>query len=256
MYASVYDLKAFYNSKIGRIVRRVICERIKQFWPDKQGLRVMGYGYASPYLRILEQDAERLFGIMPAGQGAHQWPQRSGDLNLIALSEETEIPIETNSVDRILMIHSLEFSEFSRENLREMYRVLKSNGRMLVIVPNRNGLWARWDWSPFGQGTPYSISQLTSYLKEKMFVHERTQEALFMPPFKSSWMMKSAGMFEYIGQNYCSIGSGLHMVEVSKQLYARSDSSGGSKVRVRGRGVFGVRRPATLGVRIDHSSRR
>lgn len=244
MYVSVYDLKAFYNRKIGRIVRRILCERIKEFWPDTKGLRLMGYGYAAPYLRMYDEDAERVFGIMPAGQGAHHWPQEAE--NLIALSEETELPIETNSVDRILMIHGLEFSEFSKAHLQEIWRVLKSNGRLLIVVPNRAGFWARADWSPFGQGTPYSVSQICNHLRDNQFVHERTDEALFMPPVKSSLLMKSAGWFEYLGKNFMPFAAGVHMIEASKQLYANSDQNSGSKVHVRGRGLFGVRKAAEL----------
>lgn len=223
---------------MGRIVRRVLQQRIAEFWPDVRGLSVMGYGYPSPYLRMfLNGDAERVFGIMPAGQGAHAWPQN--ERNLIALSEETELPIETNSIDRVLMIHSLEFAELMKPNLQEIWRVLKSNGRLLVVVPNRNGLWARGDWSPFGQGTPYSATQIIHYLKDNLFIHERTEEGLFMPPYKATMLMKSAGMFEYLGRNILPFGAGVHMVEASKQIYARPTDQGGSNVSVRGRRLFG-----------------
>lgn len=237
MYTSVYDLKAFYNTRIGRIVRRVLRDRIAGFWPDSAQMRVMGYGYALPYMSAFMPDAERIFNVMPAGQGTHQWPVDGK--NLTCLSEETELPLETNSVDRILMIHSLEYSEISKQTLQEVWRVLKSNGRMLLIVPNRAGLWARADWSPFGQGTPYSASQIVRYLKDNLFVHERTEEALFMPPFSSSIVMKSAGWFEYLGQSIVPFAAGVHMVEASKQLYARPGTPSGTKVRVRGRGLFG-----------------
>lgn len=244
MYLSAYDLKSFYHLKTGRIVRRVLQQRIAEFWPDVHGFRVMGYGYASPYLRMFkEQEAERVFGVMPAGQGAHHWPQDSH--NLICLSEETELPIETNSLDRVLMIHSLEFAELMKPNLQEIWRVLKSNGRLLVIVPNRGGLWARSDWSPLGQGTPYSATQITHYLKDNGFIHERTEEALFMPPYKATMFLKSAGLFEYLGRRMMPFGAGVHMVEASKQLYARPTISGGSRVSVRGRGLFGAKPIAT-----------
>jgi SAM-dependent methyltransferase len=249
MYCSAYDLKAFYNSRIGRIVRRVLQERIAEFWPDTKGLRVMGYGYPSPYLRMFaEQSAERVFGIMPAGQGAHSWPHDGG--NLIALSEETEIPIETASVDRILMVHALEYCELFKPNLQEIWRILKGNGRILVIVPNRTGLWARAEWSPFGQGTPYSVSQLCYYLKDNQFIHERTEEALFMPPIrKSQLLLKSVGFFETMGKSYLPFVSGVHMVEASKQVFARSGQSGGSKVHVRGRDFLGGLKPAATSSR-------
>ena len=236
MYRSVYDLKGFYNSKVGRVVRRLMQERIRSFWPDVHDMKVLGCGYATPYLRIFMEEAERVIGVMPAGQGVHNWPQDGK--NLVCLSEEAEIPIENSSIDRVLMIHDLEFSELLKPKLEEIWRILKGNGRVLVIVPNRTGLWARADWSPFGQGTPYSASQICYYLQDNMFIHERTEEALFLPPLKFSLALKSAGFFEKAGQVALPFMAGVHMVEAGKQLFASADKGSGSKVTIRGRGFI------------------
>ena len=173
MPVSAYDFKAFYNTRLGRMTRRVLRDRIAEIWPDCNGLRVMGCGYAVPYLKQLSKDSERCFALMPAGAGADHWPDKAGMKNLVALSEQSEIPIETNSVDRVLMIHDLEHCEFLDPNLSEIWRVLKSNGRLLVIAPNRSGFWSRSDKNPFGQGRPFSVSQLCNLLSENQFVHDR-----------------------------------------------------------------------------------
>lgn len=230
MHVSAYDIKAFYTSRMGRIVRRVMQDRIRQFWPDMHGLRVMGYGYSVPYLRMLAEQAERGFSVMPAGMGVHSWPHDGK--NLVCLAEETQLPIETSSVDRLLLVHALEFSEQMPAVLAEMYRILKPNGRMLVMVPNRAGFWARAEWSPLGQGTPYSLTQIGAYLKANMFIVERTEEALFMPPYKSAMLMKSAGIFERYGQKFLPFAAGVHMVEASKQIYARPMNPRGNKAPV------------------------
>jgi SAM-dependent methyltransferase len=230
MNCSAYDLKAFYNSKIGRIVRRILRERILEFWPDLKGLEVMGHGYALPYLRMYEETAQRIGCLLPDKLGAHHWPPHGKNLTL--LGDCANLPFENNSLDRILMIHSLEFSDCTQADLQEIWRVLRGNGRLLIMVPNRSGLWARADWSPFGQGTPFSVSQLTHHLRSNLFIHERTEEALFMPPYKSTLLLKSAGAFEYTGKTFLPFAAGVHMIEASKQLYARSDSGGGSKVPV------------------------
>jgi SAM-dependent methyltransferase len=238
MYRSAYDLKSFYNGKIGRIVRRILRERIREIWPDMKGLRVVGCGYATPYLRSYMKEAERVIALMPAAQGVHAWPSGPDEKNLVFLAEESEIPLETNSVDRILLIHDLEFSELLKTNLQEIWRILKSNGRLLIVVPNRAGLWARADWSPFGQGTPYSASQIQNYLRDNLFVHERTEEALFVPPLKYSLFLQSAGLFEWIGIKFLPFVAGVHIVEASKQIYARHEQASGARVTVRGRGFM------------------
>ncbi|MCB1530423.1 MAG: methyltransferase domain-containing protein [Rhodospirillales bacterium] len=220
MHPSAYDLKSFYNSARGRIVRRILRARVADFWPDTdtKALRVLGVGYAVPYLASYMDKAERVVCVMPSGQGAHGWP--SDGENLVCLSDETALPFETNSVDRILMVHSLEFSGFLTPEFEELWRVLKSNGRLLMIVPNRMGMWARADWSPFGQGTPFSARQVELFLRENLFVHERTEKALFVPPFRRDFFLRAAGYFEEIGRMLFPAMGGVHFVEASKQLYA------------------------------------
>ena len=243
MYGSVYDLKSFYNTKIGRVVRRIIKARIMEFWGNTKDLRVMGCGYAIPYLREFLPESERVIAIMPAAQGAHAWPQNceagEQEKNLVCLSEETEIPLGNSTIDRVLLIHNLEFSEFPKAQLSEIWRVLKPNGRVLVIVPSRSGLWARADWSPLGQGKPYSLSQIIHLLRDHKFVLERNEHGLFYPPVQYSLFMRLSMGFEKIGAKILPFMGGIHLIEVSKQLYASADGSAGSKVKVRGRALIG-----------------
>lgn len=233
MYRSIYDLRSFYSSKTGRVVRRILQQRLSGLWPETQGLRVMGIGYATPYLRAFQSGAERLFAAMPPGQGAHIWPTEGP--SCVTLCESSELPFETNSIDRVLLIHELEFSEFLQPALQEIWRVLKSTGRLIVVVPNRNGFWARAEWSPFGVGTPYSAMQIEFYLRDNLFVHERTEGALFMPPLRNRFSENFAGLFESLGRK-CPFMPGVYIVEASKQIYATPLKGGGSKIHVRGRG--------------------
>lgn len=218
MYRSAYDLKSFYNSLGGRITRRIIKKHIRNIWPNLDKQRLLGYGYAVPYINDYVDEVERVFAIMPSEQGVHHWPQDGS--NMTCVCHDSELAVETNSVDRILLVHSLEFSTSLEPLFQELWRVLKSNGRVLIIVPNRLGLWARATWSPYGHGTPYSISQVETFLRNNMFVHERTFCALYVPPFKNSVFLKSAEFFEKIGR-FCMPGmGGVHFFEASKQLYA------------------------------------
>lgn len=231
MYPSAYDLKDFYNTLGGRIIRTTLRERVAEFWPAEaqRDMRMIGIGYALPYMRPYLDKAERIVNIMPAQQGAHPWPMDGQ--NLVCMGDEADLPIETNSVDRVLLVHALEFSGFYPPLFEELWRVMKGNARMLIVVPNRMGLWSRADWSPFGQGTPFSASQVERFLRDNLFSHERTRQALFIPPFRREMFLRSAKFFEKAGRSFCPAIGGVHIVEASKQLYAGK----GRRARVTGR---------------------
>jgi SAM-dependent methyltransferase len=229
MIPSAYHLRTFYKTLGGRIVRRLIREKVQSLWPDTRGLYIIGAGYASPYLRPFLGEAERTLCVMFTGQGVHRWPDDAP--NLACLADETDLPFETNSVDRILLVHSLEFTGFLKPAAEEFWRVLKSNGRLLVVVPNRIGLWARADWTPFGRGTPYSPRQVEEFLKENLFVPERTSYSLFVPPFQNQTLLRSAGIWEKIGTKLCPAMGGVIFVEASKQIYAGTARSARSAER-------------------------
>ncbi len=244
MYNSIYDFRDFYNSHPGRVVRRIVGHKIREFWPDVAGLRVLGCGYSTPYMNLLKEDSERSVLLMPAALGAHAWPGSDDAPNVVCLAEESELPLETNSIDRVLLMHSLEHSELISPFLEEIWRVLKSNGCILIVAPNRLSMWARAEWSPFGHGRPFSLSQLHHYLRDAGFVQERTGEALFIPPVRSQTVFRSVGFFEGIGRYVYPALGGLHFVEASKQLYAPTGLKEHVRTRIRGRGIL-LPRPAT-----------
>jgi SAM-dependent methyltransferase len=218
MSYSVYDMKSFYQARAGRLVRRMLTDHVRQFWPDSKGLNVMGFGYATPLLPMFESGAARVTALMPKTIGVHPWPE--GMPGRVALTADAEWPLETESVDRILMLHALEHAENPEAVMQEAWRILKSNGRLLMIVPHRVGLWARADWTPFGHGTPFTAGQIRNLLQASLFVQERSGGALFTPPFRSFMALRSAYQFEAFGRYLFPGLAGVHIVEASKQLYA------------------------------------
>ncbi len=242
MQSVIHDFRKFYSSDIGLIAKDIISLRIREFWPDLRGLRVGGFGYAAPYLDVFCCDKpERVCAMMPVALGIASWPV--GDKNSSFLCEEGRVPLENASVDRILLMHYLENCADINAALREVWRVLKPNGRLLVVVPNRMGAWAHAEWSPFGQGTPYTISQLCSVLQASQFIHENHKGGLFMLPIPDSpVMMKASRVIERMGNTFLPFVAGVHIVEFSKQIYARADQGGsGSAVVTKTKQMLGAK---------------
>jgi SAM-dependent methyltransferase len=231
MHLDVVDLKAFYASPLGQVVRRLLGARVKSRLGSLKNARVFGLGFATPYLGAIRSDADVLGALMPARQGVIRWPE--GNANETVLVEEAELPLRDDSADCILLVHMLEWSENAGELLRELWRVLAPNGRLLIVVPNRRGLWAQLDTTPFGHGQPYSRSQLTKLLKEAMFSPEDWQYALYMPPFSWRILLKWPVFFERLGLILWPAFSGVIVVEASKQVYGAVPVSARAKMRRR-----------------------
>jgi SAM-dependent methyltransferase len=179
---------------------------------------VAGFGFAVPLLRLYLQESRRVIGLMPGPQGVMPWP--AGMENVSVLCEETLWPVATGHIDRLVLMHGLETSENPAAVLDEAHRALGPGGRALFIVPNRAGLWARRDGTPFGYGHPYSGGQLEAQLKKHGFTPERSMTALFAPPSEGRFWLRTSNFWEGFGRRLPWLAGGVLMVEASKQVYA------------------------------------
>jgi SAM-dependent methyltransferase len=233
MHQDVLDLRAFYyRTRLGRSAQRALQEALRGLWPETRGMTVVGYGFAAPMLRPFLRDARRVLVLMPGPQGVMPWP--AGAANVCVLVEETQWPIAAGTVDRLIVAHGLETCESPDALLPEIWRVLAPGGQVIFIVPNRSGLWARRDVTPFGFGRPYSFGQLESLLRKHRFAPERHAAALYAPPTHRPFWVQMAHFWERIGRRYDPrFLAGALIVEASKQVYARPPAPG-AKVAVPG----------------------
>ena len=231
MYVDIVDLRDFYASGLGQTARRLLVHRLRRLWPDLSDMSVVGLGYAGPVLGVFREESERTLSFMPAEQGVVNWP--SAGPSSATLVDETQLPLGDGTVDRLVLVHCLEMSEQPRDLLREAWRVLAPGGRIAVVVPNRRGLWARFEHTPFGHGRPYSRSQIVRLLRETLFTPHTWGEALWVPPFRGRFMIRSAAAWERAGTIIRAMPPGVLMVEATKQLYAAIPAKEKSRARVR-----------------------
>ncbi len=217
MSVDVTDLRAFYASPLGGVTRRLVGRAIDGFWGPLTGLRVMGLGYAVPYLAAVRPECERTLALMPASQGVVNWPSTGASAS--ALVDPLMMPLPDSCIDRILVVHALETVESPSEFLHELWRILTPGGRIIVVVPNRRGVWARVDTTPFGHGQPFSRSQLKTLMRQTQFSPEGWAETLYVPPLRSRALLQTALAWERVGSGLNLPFAGLYVVEATKQLY-------------------------------------
>ncbi|MGQ0742120.1 MAG: class I SAM-dependent methyltransferase [Alphaproteobacteria bacterium] len=232
MALDVRELEAFYDRPLGQVARRLVLRRLRILWPDLKGQRLLGFGFVAPYLKAFAPETERVFAAMPAQQGACAW---GADARIASvLVEENSLPFPTSAFDRILLVHSLEMTEAERPFMRELWRALTPEGRMIIVAPNRTSLWAQFETTPFGHGRPYSRGQLERLLQRSLFVPERWDMALFLPPMRRR--AKGGTGWERAGRVLCRGLAGVHIVEASKSMYSMAPAP-----------AKAVRRPALAG---------
>lgn len=222
MLLDVLDLRRFYYERLlGRVVQRALRDRLADWWPPQSctGMTVAGYGFAAPMLRPYLEKTRRVTVLMPGVQGVMSWP--AGAPNHSVLCEEAAWPLETGSVDRLVLLHGLETAEQSQSVLAEAGRVLGPGGRMIVMVPNRAGLWARSEGTPFGFGRSYTAGQLEAQARNAGFNVERNGAALYIPPSDRRFWLRSAAFWEKTGQQVSRVLiAGVLLAEMTKTTRA------------------------------------
>ena len=222
----IVELREFYASPLGNTTRRLISAKLKPRFDSLRDMNVMGLGFASPYLDQIPADAARSLSFMMARQGVIHWPAQG--LVKSALVDELDLPLLESTIDLALVVHGLELTNSPLEMLQEIWRVMAPQARLLLIVPNRRGLWASFDSSPFGYGQPFSRTQLGSLLKDAQFSAQSWTYALQIPPISKRAILRGAGAFERLGGWLTPRLSGVIIVEAVKQVYAFSS---GKRVR-------------------------
>lgn len=118
----IVDLREFYASRLGMATRKALSNRLRPALAVTAGARVMGLGYAMPYLEDCVSEAEAQLAFMPARQGVFRWP-RDGAVKA-ALVDECDLPLLESVVDVAVIAHALELTESPGEMLKEVWRVL------------------------------------------------------------------------------------------------------------------------------------
>lgn len=240
----VVDLRNFYETALGHLTVEILSRKLKRLAGASSSQTVMGLGFALPYLAAMTPEDAISLVFMQARQGVIHWPQEGRVRS--ALVDECDLPLVESVIDLALVVHGLEFADAPDEMLHEVWRVLAPQGRLVLVIPNRRGLWAASEATPFGHGQPFSKHQIAELLKETKFEATRWDTALHFPPLRHRGTMAMARHFEKPGRLMVSAFAGVTIVEAVKQVYAFSSGKRARRLVPRFRPVL---LPSPHGVR-------
>ena len=128
---------------------------------------------------------------------------RSGTRNTVAHIEE--LPLATDSIDVVVVHHALDFTEDSHRLLREVTRVLRPGGKMLIIGFNPLSYWGFWRLFKRKIHIPWrarfiSKRRLSDWLQLLNLQIDSIDYVLHFLPVKFTGLLKQAQKFEKVGK--------------------------------------------------------
>lgn len=129
------------------------------------------------------------------------------------------LPIKSDSIDVIVLPHTLDFSLYPHEVLREIERVLIPEGQVVITGFNPISLWQFWRWvlrwrkQPPWCGHFFTTMRLRDWLKLLGFDVTHKRHFFHRPPIKKKAFMRRLMFMEKLGQKLWPVtGAGYVLV--------------------------------------------
>jgi len=141
------------------------------------------------------------------------------------VADPAALSLQSDSVDVMLLPHTLEFAPDPHEVLREAARVLAGEGELVVVGFEPLGSWALRNaftrgGCPPGIARTIAAPQLADWLKLVGFEVAPAERYLYAPPFASLRTAKARGFLERLGRRAWPRFSGAYLLHARKRVHS------------------------------------
>jgi len=139
-------------------------------------------------------------------------------------AESWSLPIKSDSIDVVILPHTLDFAQFPHEVLREVERVLIPEGYVVITAFNPLSLWQLWRgvlaWrkQPPWCGHFFSQFRLRDWLTLLGFDVTDKKYFFYRPPIKNRKFMQYLGFMEKFGPRFWPIISAGYVLVACKRV--------------------------------------
>ena len=147
---------------------------------------------------------------------------RASQVDVVA--DFVELPVESQSIDLLVMPHVLEFTQQQHQILREVDRVMMPEGRIVITAFNPWSLWGirRWLRADNQQypwnGNFISLVRMKDWLSLLGFDVSAGKLACYVPPcMREAWLQRFHFM-EPAGDRWWAIAGGVYILEAIKRV--------------------------------------
>lgn len=189
----------WFNSGIGRWIRHKQYTAYKELLPTiigELGLQLGGH----PHIISISSIRHQLYIERNGKKICANW---------------TQLPFASNSVDFVILIHALDQSDDPRNLLREVVRVLRYGGQLIIVGFNPWSLLALSPDSPWKKNW-IAIRRVQDWLALLEMNPQESRYIAFLPPWKLLYRQRWLRWFEKAGQRWWPLAGGIYILQTIK----------------------------------------
>jgi SAM-dependent methyltransferase len=210
-------LRDWFQSPVGRLLVDEEMRMLDQCLPSLFGYHLLQMGMCEDVALSRSSPIHHCFSIAPR--------QLSVDKQSACALPES-LPLDSESVDVVVLQHVLEFSENPHQVLKEINRVLIARGHVVIIGFNPYsfyGLWRRFGaWLTRGQHWNYRAitrNRLTDWFQLLDLESEDVQYGFYRPPVNRSGILGKLAFIERLGRVLHLPTGGVYCVVARKNIH-------------------------------------
>lgn len=176
------------------------------------GQQVLQVGCTSEVSMLDDTPASMKISFAPAWDSQRPAP----------VADNACLPLESDSMDTVLVHHALDFAPDSHRLLREAARVTAQGGRILIIGFNPVSLWGvgrvlrrrRAPWN----ARFIALGRIQDWLRLLGFQMEDLAYGGFLLPYENQRMLRRAAQYEQFGHRFLKPLGGFYLIMARKQV--------------------------------------
>lgn len=213
--SALAHLQAWYRTPLGQEVARLECACAQRMLSTTFGYYLAQIGATETFQDALLASRIRHRILLPCEPHS-----LAGGAQIIA--REDRLPLAADSIDAILLPHTLDFTPSPRAVLGEVERVLIPEGRVIIIGFNalsswglRRLLWARREMPWCGRFR--TASQVEDWLGALGCEIERRETLMFCPPL-TRMQGTRCGLLDRVGRRLWPAMGGIYVIRAVKRV--------------------------------------
>lgn len=134
------------------------------------------------------------------------------------------VPVASDTIDVVLLHHTLEFAADPHALLREVERILIPEGHVVIVAFNPWSFWGAWRLVRKRGGQPpwcgrfLGLARVKDWLGLLGFDTVKVQPLFFRPPLRHQGVMRRLGFMDRMGGRLWPLLAGVHIVVGKKRV--------------------------------------